>query len=137
MAYLIAISILVGLLLAFLIFTSFEQRSGKRMFAGRRYVLDTKVQRASFILAHVDWGAFSADVARSSIERAAHDVAHGSLIAVRALERFLTRVVRTLRTRRDVPLPPPSVSRTTATVTYLKRAVQRTRRKSVDIDTKS
>ncbi|MDB5189732.1 MAG: hypothetical protein JWN49_58 [Parcubacteria group bacterium] len=137
MAYLIAIVILVALLVAFLVLVGFEERSGKRLLAGRRYMLDGKVERVSFILQHVDWGAFSADVARSSIERAAHDIAHGSLIAVRALERFLTRVVRTLRTRRDVPLPPPSVSRTTATVTYLKRAVQRTRRKSMDIDIKS
>ncbi|MEO6536857.1 MAG: hypothetical protein ABIT47_04130 [Candidatus Paceibacterota bacterium] len=132
MAYLIAIAVLVTLLVAFLVLSGLEGRSGRRLFAGRRYVLDTKVERVSFILRHVDWGAFSADVVRSSIERAIHDIAHGTLIAVRALERFLTQVVRTLRTRRDVPLPPPSVSRTTATVTYLKRAVRRTR-KSVDI----
>ncbi len=137
MAYLIAIAVLVLLLGGFLVFVGFEERSGRRFLAGRRYKLDSRVERTAFILRHVDWGAFSADVARSSIERTIHDIAHGSLIAVRALERFLTRVVRTLRTRRDVPLPPPSVSRTTATVTYLKRAVQRTRRKSMDIESKS
>jgi hypothetical protein len=133
MAYLIAIAVLVTILVAFLVLVSFERSSGKRLFAGRRYTLDGKVERVNFVLRHVDWGAFSADVARSTLERTVHDIAHGSLLATRALERFLTRVVRTLRTRRDVPLPPPSVSRTTATVTYLKRAVKRTR-KSVDID---
>lgn len=134
MPYLIAILIPFLLLIVFLALTVFEARSGRRVLAARRYAFDAKVSRYAFIIAHVDWGAFSADIVRTWIERATHDIAHGALIAVRALERTLTRVVRTLRSRQEAPVLPPkaeiepvtSIERITTTV---RKAVHRSRRR--------
>ena len=133
MHYIIAILITLGLLAAFLVVVSIEERSGKRMLAGPRYNLDARVARVAFIVKHVDWGAFSAEIARTSFDRALHDTAHATLIAVRALERFLTRVVRSLRARQDTPVlaprtTPPPVERAVA---YLRKTVRRTRKQSV------
>jgi hypothetical protein len=107
-----------------------EGRTGRRFIAGRRYQLDQRVGRIGFILRHVDWGAFSAEVFRTSLERAAHDVAHTTLIAVRALERFLTRVVRALRARQDAPALPSreQVPMSERAVRYLRKTVSRARK---------
>lgn len=113
--------------------TFIEGKRHTRMFAGWRDRFDVRVNRASFIIQHVDWGAFLTDVTRTFLERALHDVAHASLIAVRFLERILTRTVRTLRMRRQeqlpaAPLPAPKASLLTETVTYLKTTLRKTRR---------
>jgi len=121
------------MLTAFVLLIAVEDRRGIRFLAVRRDHFDARVARASFILQHVDWGAFFNDVARTGFERALHDVAHATLIAVRFVERVLTRTVRSLRMRRlgEVSATEPMLpkqSRIAGTVLYLKSALKRTRR---------
>ena len=135
-AYIIAILVPLALLAGFLALVSIEERTGRRMFAGRRYQFDERIARIAFIIRHVDWGAFSADIARTSLERAAHDVAHATLLAVRALERFLTQVVRQLRARQDAPALPSRTqsTRTERAVRYIRQTVRRARREVTNPD---
>jgi hypothetical protein len=131
--YLIFIGVTLILLVVFLLLTIVEGKRHVRLFAGPRDRFDVRVTRASFILQHVDWGAFLRDVSRVGFERALHDAAHTTLQAVRFLERVLTRAVRTLRMRRQeqlpaAPLPVPKASRITETVTYLKTTLKTARR---------
>lgn len=130
MPYIISILIASLLLFGFLLVTVFEERRGARFFAASRYKLDAKVARAFFVIDHVDWGAFSAHVTRTTLRTVAHDIAHGSLLAVRAVERFLTRAVRALRAQREgiLPLQEDGTSRLSGTVTYLKNNIRRNRR---------
>lgn len=135
MTYGILILIPLVLLIAFLSLTAVESRTGRRFLAGRRFALDAKVSRYMFIIRHVDWGAVSADLVKSFLERATHDIAHGALIGVRALERSLTRVVRSLRSREENPVlppPPPTIEQSTRIeriTTSVKTAVRRSRKR--------
>jgi len=124
MGYLITILIFVLLFLIFLLLTVYEAGRGVRFFASSRYRLDTKVGRAFFVMRHVDWGAWSAHLTKTTLEVIAHDVAHGTLMAVRTLERGLTRTVRWLRMRRDGTLPPlgEGRSRIERAITHVKRS---------------
>ena len=133
--YLIALVVPLALLGLFLAVVAMEERTGRRFLAGRRYQLDQRVGRIGFILRHVDWGAFSAELFRTSLERAAHDVAHATLIAVRALERFLTRVVRALRARQDAPALPSreQVSLQQRAIRYLRTTVRRARKQPAEL----
>ena len=132
MLYFISLPISLALFAAFALLTAAEGKTGTRLFEDARTRLDTRVMRASFVLRHVDWGAFLNDVARTAFERALHDIAHGTLIAVRFIERVLTRAVRALRMRRERLLPQaslePKASRVTQTLAYLKTALRKTRR---------
>jgi hypothetical protein len=101
MPYLIAVIAATLAFVGFLLLTTYEAKRGTRFFASARYRLDRKAGRMFFVAGHVDWGAFSAHVARTTFTTIAHDVAHGTLIGVRSAERLLTRAVRTLRIRRD------------------------------------
>ncbi|MDB4992307.1 MAG: hypothetical protein JWL75_552 [Parcubacteria group bacterium] len=136
-SYLIAIFIPLGILVGFLLLITVEGRRGARIILpGRRYQFDLKAARALFILKHVDWGAFAHDLTRTGIERMAHDIAHSTLMAVRALERQLTQVVRTLRARREHPLFPISAadrpSRIQTTISYVKKTVRRSRKQPTE-----
>lgn len=117
-----------------MLLTMVEGYRGARLFAAPRDRFDARVGRAGFILRHVDWGAFFNDVARTGFERALHDIAHTTLLAVRFLERILTRAVRSLRMRRQGVLPDPAEpvvakeSRIASAARYLKTALKRTRR---------
>jgi hypothetical protein len=132
MLYFLPLPITIVLLAGFTLLTFVEAKSGSRIFAGSRDRFDARVARASFVLKHVDWGAFINDVTRTFFERALHDIAHGTLIAVRFLERVLTRAVRALRVRRERILPQasfePKTSRISETITYLKSTLRRTHR---------
>lgn len=134
MLYYIPIPVALFLLLAFVLLTAVEGSRGMRVLGKSRDRLDARVARTSFVLRHVDWGAFFNDVARAGFERALHDVAHTTLLAVRFLERVLTRAVRSLRMRRMGTLPDPAEpvvakeSRIASTARYLKTALKRTRR---------
>lgn len=89
----------LAVLLSFLALVWYENRRGMRFFAPLRGRLDQNVERAEFILEHVDFGAFvQAEVYRIA-NTVGHAGAHFSLQAVRATERVLTRLVRRLRTR--------------------------------------
>lgn len=120
MPYLISILIAGLLFFGFLLLTYYEARRGTRLFAGSRYKLDKKVGRMVFLLEHVDWGAFTAHVTKTSLNTLAHDIAHGTLIAVRTVERFLTRAVYSLRRRRDDATLPPGPSRIESRVTNIR-----------------
>ncbi len=97
MAYLIFTLITLGLLGGFFILSDYEAKSGVRVFARERSRLDASVEKAEFILTHVDLGAFLREEVRHLASRVAHDIAHLTLIAVRAVERVLTNLVRHLR----------------------------------------
>ncbi len=97
MAYLVAILASLALLVAFLGLTAYEAARGVRFLAGFRAQLDTHVERAEFIVAHVDLAAFLREEVRRLSALVAHAVAHATLRAVRFAERLLTRAVRYLR----------------------------------------
>ena len=105
MPYLISILVAGVLFLAFLLLTVYESRRGERFFAAFRYKLDTKVARAGFLIEHIDWGAFTAHLTRTSLNTVAHDVAHSTLMLVRSAERNLTRAVNALHIRKENALP--------------------------------
>ncbi len=106
MLYLILILASIGLFAAFLGLTVLEARSGTRVLASQRTKLDKIIAQYTFIAKHVDWGAFVKSALQSAFERVIHDVAQVSLICVRFLERQLTGLIRTLRTRRPNMLAP-------------------------------
>lgn len=81
---------------------SYEARAGVRFFRPYREQLDTRVDRVAFILTHIDFAAFVREEGKHLMARVGHDTAHLVLQLVRAVERLLTRVVRTLRTRREM-----------------------------------
>lgn len=101
MTYVALITVALILLVGFLTLTAFEAAHGVRVLGGIRRKLDRKVGQASFIIAHVDLGAFVRDSVRDGIERVVHDVAHASLLIVRFLERTLTRFVKGMRGRKE------------------------------------
>ncbi len=104
MAYAVFVGVSIVLFIGFLALTRYEARRGTRFFAGSRAFLDTEAARVSFAFSHVDVPAFIRESLRTLVARIVHDIAHGSLIAVRFLERLLTRVVRALRTRHGAVL---------------------------------
>lgn len=99
MSHLVLILLSLALIGAFFAVTDYEMRRGARFFAPARARLDERIERVIFIVTHVDFGAFVQDEARRLIGRASHDLAHLSLQFVRATERLLTRLVRSLRAR--------------------------------------
>ncbi len=111
MAEAIFLLVTLVLLAGFVALTVFEERHGARVFAATRTRLDERVTRASFIVAHVDWSAFIRDSISRGAGRFAHGVAHFSLRAVRAIERFLTRIVRHLRLRHAAEPAPGAEAR--------------------------
>lgn len=123
-----------ALLTGFLVLTLIERRRGLRVLGVWRNRLDARVARASFIVAHVDWSAFTKHLLRTSAERIVHDIAHTSLIAVRTLERVLTRTVRYLRERgahqeasTEAVAQSSVIDRTIATLRHTIRQSRRTR----------
>ncbi|MEK7100585.1 MAG: hypothetical protein AAB921_00610 [Patescibacteria group bacterium] len=100
MSLLILIAATLILFGGFLLLTAFETRSGSRVGETLRRKLDRHAVRLTFIATHIDWSAFVKHMVRTVFERIAHDSAHASLIAVRFVERVLTRTVRSLRERR-------------------------------------
>ena len=115
MLYLLLILGSITLFWAFLGLTIVEARSGSRMLARQRVKLDKIVAQYTFIAKHVDWAGFIESAVQSAFERIVHDVAQSILICVRFLERQLTSLIRSLRTRRPNMLA-PKPSRTPALV---------------------
>ncbi len=106
MVYLLSILASIGVFIGFTVLTIFEARQGTRVYAVHREKLDQQVTRATFILKHVNWMSFFSQAFLSFGERIVHDIAQGSLVVVRFIERQLTRVVRSLRYRRPNMLAP-------------------------------
>ncbi len=111
MANLVFILTTLGLLAGFFVLAGYEERRGVRVFAGLRTRFDQNVGRIEFILAHVDFGAFLLDEAHRFAVRLGHDIAHLSLLVVRATERLLTRTVRYFRTQHSVDAAPRESTR--------------------------
>jgi len=112
MTYLILILATLVLLAGFLALTRYEAKRGARFFVPLRTRLDQGIEHIEFILAHVDVGAFLRDEIRGFARRFAHDSVHFSLQVVRAIERFLTGLVRHSRMRQAVDIPPRESART-------------------------
>ncbi len=102
MIYLFFILCSLLLLIGFGVLTTYEEKHARRFFGTRRRALDTLVARAVFIIAHVDFAAFTRDEARRVMRHVGHLLAQGSLRGVRALERLLTNVARRLRAQHGV-----------------------------------
>lgn len=100
MAYLAFIIITLALAVGWVALVGYESRTGVRYAAIQRANLDARVEHIRFLLAHVDFISFIRDEFRRLISHAGHDLVELSLRAVRAVERFLTHTVRSLRMRR-------------------------------------
>lgn len=99
MSYFSITFIPLGLLFFFLTVIFVERKRNKRFFSVTRNRFDARVSRMGYVIEHIDWGAFLNHVFKLSIEKVAHDVVHGTLLAVRTIERTLTRAIRVLRER--------------------------------------
>lgn len=99
MSYLIVILGSLFVLVSFVLWAHLETTRGFRVGGPLRKRLDRHVSRTGFVLTHIDWHAFTRHVARTTAERVAHDIVHTTLVVVRAVERTLTRLIRSLRAR--------------------------------------
>ena len=94
MWYLISIVLTLALLVGFLILSDYETKKGVRYYADCRSRLDAHVERIEFIIAHIDLGTFLHGEVRHLASRIGHDIVHISLLAVRSVEKLLTRIIR-------------------------------------------
>jgi hypothetical protein len=101
----------LAFLIGFFAFVGYEERRGARIFAGVRTRFDQNIERVEFILAHVDFAALLFDEMRRFASHLMHGSAHLSLLAVRAIERVLTRIVRNFRTQHEVNAAPRESTR--------------------------
>lgn len=102
MTALILMLLSLALLTAFLLLARSEAKRGARFAEPVRARLDRSVDRAAARLQDLDLEYTVKTHAKKGGERVLHDAAHYSLIAVRWVERTLTKAVRTLRARRAV-----------------------------------
>lgn len=109
--YIVFILVSLLLLVGFFVLTSYETRRGVRFFVLQRERLDRIVERTEFIVENVNLGEFLRDEIHHLIGRIGHDIVHFSLIAVRAVERLLTNLVRRLRTHPIVDEAPRETAR--------------------------
>ena len=134
MKYIIFNLVSLALLAGFFALLSREAKRGMRMFANGRARIDEAVTRVTFVLSHVDFATFVRDLATSMMHRIAHDVAHFSLLAVRVVERLLTRLVRYLRIRHaNEAVPNESAREFVKTLSDFKGQLETTRPKVSDI----
>lgn len=95
----------IGLFAGFLALTSYETARGSRIWSVKRTWLDRHVERMVFIYEHVDFAAFIREEVQNGVRQGAHMIVHLSLQLVRAIERMLTRVVRTFRVEEAQSVP--------------------------------
>ena len=127
MLYLGAILFSIALFTAFLWLTASEAKRGVRVMAVERGEFDAFTRRLTFIFEHVDFASFLRHLLVTAAETVAHEFVRIVLLAVRALERALTRLVRYLHLRRVVPLESVSapVSPFVATITTFKHRLRK------------
>ncbi|MHB0865897.1 MAG: hypothetical protein ACYC1Y_03295 [Minisyncoccota bacterium] len=111
MTYLVLVLITFIALAGFLALVQYEARHETRLFPVQRAKLDTVVERAEFIVAHVDLNAFIREEIHRMTNTAGHTVVHLSLQIVRSVERFLTRLVRRFRARNEDSAVPRETTR--------------------------
>ena len=92
-------AVLGALFFGFLALTRAEVKSGRRVMAPVRDRLDTQVEGARAQLRALDLEHTLVRTAIAGASLVAHEVAHGMLIGIRALERALTRATKHLRER--------------------------------------
>ncbi|MEK7515342.1 MAG: hypothetical protein AAB555_00190 [Patescibacteria group bacterium] len=102
MAYLVFIFASLALLVGFFALINYEARRGSRLYEPQRAKLDRTVERIVFITEHVNLAEFLRDEVRHLAGKMGHDIAHFSLIVVRAIERILTSLVRRLRNHPEI-----------------------------------
>ncbi|MEK9160573.1 MAG: hypothetical protein AAB440_00855 [Patescibacteria group bacterium] len=128
MIYLAIFVVALVLFFGFLFLNSVEQKKGARILSGMRSALDARVARATGVVAHVDFSAFLWNLSKDVTGRLVHDIAHVSLIAVRSLERLLTRLVRFIRSRVHAPqVVEGKRSAFVETITYFKKTLRRSK----------
>lgn len=111
MEHLVFILTTLVILTGFFMLTVYEGRRGLRFFGASRGRFDQKIARVEFIVEHVDFGAFFMEESHRIAVRIGHDVAHLSLLVVRAAERLLTRAVRYFRSHYVVDTTPHESAR--------------------------
>ena len=111
MPQLIFVLVALALLAGFVALTWVENRRGARVLAHHRARLDSHVSRVQFIAQHVDLAFFLREELSRLAHESGHLLAHLSLRFVRALERLLTRLVRHLRSQREITMPPRETMR--------------------------
>lgn len=111
MANLIFILVTLALLVGFFVLTGYEARRGTRLYSLGRARFDNAIERAEFIIDHVNLGVFLRDEIRHLAGRVGHDIVHVSLLVVRSAERLLTRLIRHLRTHPEVDTAPRETAR--------------------------
>ncbi len=126
MALLLLIFATIALLAGFVAITTYETGHGMRFFNAERTWLDRQTERVSFIIAHVDLAAFLREEIQHFVQRIGHDIVHFSLQFVRAIERFLTRLVRTFRSREANVAPRESAREFVKTLTDFKEQLRAT-----------
>lgn len=132
MYLLIALLASIALFTGFLALTALESAKRFRVAPVSRGKLDRQVKRLSFVVRHVDWSAFIGQLVRNAFEIIVHDVAHAILLIIRALERFLTRIVVGLRTRRlSRSGDPGTVSTVVERLAHLRETLKRARAERV------
>ncbi|MDE1944434.1 MAG: hypothetical protein KGH97_02995, partial [Patescibacteria group bacterium] len=90
--YFIAFALL--LLVAYGAVLVVEARRGARFFAPYREALDRAASQARFVVLHIDFASFAREESARAARYLMHESAHLALQAVRAIERFLTRIVK-------------------------------------------
>ena len=110
MIELILILVAITLFILWIALVRFEVRRGRRFFPRLRAALDGQVMQVTDHAARAEVGAVIATGTRKGLDRVLHDIAHLSLIAVRAVERVLTQTVRSLRTKRAENAAPQAPS---------------------------
>ena len=129
MIYLVLFVVALVLFFGFLGLTAYEGKRGSRLFAPARAALDAKAERVEDVLKHVDFSTFTWHLVKDVTSRIVHDVAHISLIVIRSIERFLTRLVRYLRAKAHAPAPVEGKqSAFVETITYFKKTLRRSKK---------
>jgi len=108
---LVFILVALALLAGFFALTNYETRRGARFYEEQRSRLDRAIEHMVFISEHVNLAEFLRDEVRHLAGRIGHDTVHVSLVAVRAVERVLTNLVRRLRTHPEVDTAPRETAR--------------------------
>lgn len=111
MIHLVLILAALFLLVGFFALTNYEARRGTRLYELQRARLDHAIERVVFIAEHINLAEFLRDEVRHLAGRIGHDIVHFSLIAVRAIERLLTNLVRRLRSHPEIDAAPRETAR--------------------------
>jgi hypothetical protein len=128
MYLIIALGVSILLFAGFLLLTYLESSRQFRLMPASRAKLDRHVKRVAFVVSHVDWSAFIGQLVRNAAEIIVHDVAHATLLVIRALERLLTRIVHGLRTRRlSRSEDPGTVTTVVERIAHLRETLRRAR----------